>query len=121
MAKSQKMARTSKAARPELMVIGDSIGQGVRSLSIKEEYARTSYPAWIARSQGWPFVHPDFPIPILFDVEEEIRHLFTTVLDIQSLCDRINANFAYWVSDAEKSSHKSFDNLAVGAQLLGTS
>ena len=61
--------------RPELMIIGDSLAQGCRSLSVQVGFCQQSWAARIATAQGWNFRTPDFPRPILFDLEQEIRLL----------------------------------------------
>ena len=60
-------------AEPELMSIGDSIFNGVRSLTISEDLANASPPAFVARGLGLPMVQPDYRRPILFDAEQELR------------------------------------------------
>ena len=60
---------------PELMIIGDSQAQGCRSLTVTADYSKQSWAARVANSQGWQFRTPDFPRPILFDLEQEIRLL----------------------------------------------
>ena len=56
---------------PELMIIGDSQAQGCRSLTVTADYSKQSWAARVANSQGWQFRTPDFPRPILFDLEQD--------------------------------------------------
>ena len=48
---------------PELMIIGDSIAQGCRSLTVNRAYCAQSWAARVAQEQDWDFVTPDFPRP----------------------------------------------------------
>jgi hypothetical protein len=66
------------------MVIGDSLAQGCRSLSIKADYCAQSWAARIAGAQKWEFIAPDFPREVLFDLEHEIRLLDTLSLTRQA-------------------------------------
>jgi hypothetical protein len=65
------------------MSIGDSLAQGCRSLTVKESFCEQSWPARVAEAQKWEFVTPDFPRPVLFDLEEEIRRLDTLSISIE--------------------------------------
>ena len=92
--------------RPELMIIGDSLAQGCRSLSVKKDYCEQSYGVRIARSQRWEFDTPQHPRPILFDLEREIRNLVPSVLDslitwkiFPGLINRIKTNIRDWIAD----------------------
>lgn len=61
---------------PELMVIGDSLAQGCRSLSVTAKFCAESYGARIARERGWEFEAPNHPRPeSLRNIEAEIRRL----------------------------------------------
>ena len=55
---------------PELMAIGDSVYNGVRSLTIDRVLASHSVPAQVAAAFGWDFVSPDYPRPVLANLEE---------------------------------------------------
>ena len=113
----------SANARPKLMVIGDSLAQGCRSLSVNADLCAQSWPARVAKVQGWPFISPDFPRPILFDVEAEVRRLDTLTISIDQLRfegieGRIRDNLRDWLVNARESSFNSFDNLGLaGAKI----
>lgn len=95
---------------PELMSIGDSIFNGVRSLSIDENLANTSPPAFLARGLGLPMVQPDYPRPVLFDLEREVRD----GIDLSRIRSRIIDNGEKWLSTSGAwSDHRFFDNIAV--------
>ncbi|NQD92729.1 hypothetical protein HP532_08705 [Pseudomonas sp. CrR25] len=104
---------------PKLMAIGDSLPQGCRSLTVKAEYCAQSWPARIAAEQGWNFVSPDHPRPVLFDLEEELRRLDPVLLSPKTLAlaaglpIRLTANLKQWLTQASGSRNQSFDNLAI--------
>jgi len=66
------------------MVIGDSLAQGCRSLSVKADYCAQSCGARIAAAQKWEFITPDFPREVLYDLEKEIRLLDTLEQGLRS-------------------------------------
>lgn len=100
---------------PELMVVGDSLAQGCRSLSVSEKLCSQSYSNIIAKSQGWDFNYPKFPRPVLFDLEQEINN-FNVFSFIGGLV-RLKKNIAGWKEYFEYQSPldvpKYNDNLAV--------
>jgi hypothetical protein len=109
---------------PELMVIGDSLAQGCRSLSVKRDYCAQSWGARIAQSQGWNFITPDFPRPIVFDLEQEIRRLnllsvALAVITFEGLMQRIKENqLAWFASTPSDSQFPCFDNLGLTGGLI---
>lgn len=104
---------------PKLMAIGDSLPQGCRSLTVKAEYCVQSWPARVAAEQGWSFVSPDHPRPVLFDLEEELRRLDPVLLSPKTLAlaaglpVRLTDNLKQWRTQASRSRNQSFDNLAI--------
>ena len=55
---------------PELMIIGDSLAQGARSLSVKRKYCREAYPTIAANIAGInDFFYPRHPREVLIDLE----------------------------------------------------
>jgi hypothetical protein len=110
--------------RPQLMVIGDSLSQGCRSLTVNAAFCAQSWPARIAQEQTWEFVTPDFPRPVLLDLEEEVRRLPLLTLSIANLrlegiVDRIRANVSAWLKDDVDSAVRCFDNLGLTGALVG--
>jgi len=107
----------------ELMIIGDSLAQGCRSLTVKREFCAQSCAARIAQSQGWRFITPDFPIPVLFDLEQEIRQLDTGTirfdqLQFKGLFGRVRDNLAAWLANIPTSAFTCFDNLGLSGCLI---
>jgi hypothetical protein len=105
------------------MVIGDSLAQGCRSLTVTADYCAAGWPAQLARSQGWPFVTPDFPRPVLFDLEAEVRRLDTLTLSVQQFRfsgfeTRFRQNLGEWLVGAVESAQPCFDNLALSGALV---
>jgi hypothetical protein len=104
--------------RPKLMAIGDSLAQGCRSLSVTADYCSQSWPARIAQAQDFEFIVPDFPRPILYDLEFEVRHFDTATLDLNKLrfsgiVDRLVTNFRDWRANPSGANFPCFDNLAL--------
>jgi lysophospholipase L1-like esterase len=81
--------------RPEMMAIGDSLYNGVTSLTISIERAQRSVPALVAKALGIAsFRFPDYPRPILFDIEKEIAK---PALDlIATIGNDITENIKAW-------------------------
>src|SRR5260370_7213508 len=105
------------------MIIGDSLAQGCRSLTVNPTFCAQSWAARIAQEQGWDFITPDFPRPILFDLEEEIRRLNTLTLSVEGfrfdgIEGRIRANLQKWLNNAQASSFTCFDNLVLSGPPL---
>src|SRR5437667_10237331 len=109
--------------RPKLMVIGDSLAQGCRSLSVKADFCAQGWPARVAQAQGWEFVTPDFPREVLFDLEAEVRRLNTLTISVEQLRfegfeTRFRRNLGEWLQAGVESSSRCFDNLAVSGALI---
>lgn len=100
---------------PELMVIGDSLAQGCRTLSVSEALCSQSYANVIAKSQGWDFEYPRLPRPILFDLEEEIRKLniFSLIGGVRRLRGNLEAWSATFDDQSQLDVPEVFDNLAI--------
>ena len=108
---------------PELMVIGDSLAQGCRSLSVSQEFCWQSYGARISSTLGWPFVAPDHPRPVCFDAEALIRKsglivdLLSAFIIISKLKKTVKKNLKSWQKDLARgeplSKHLCFDNIGI--------
>ena len=107
----------------DLMIIGDSLAQGCRSLSVNKEFCAQSWAARVAQQQGWRFVTPDFPIPVLFDLEKEVRRLDTATIGFEGLrfsglFGRVRDNLKAWLADTQTSAFSCFDNLGLAGCLV---
>ncbi|TVR95279.1 MAG: hypothetical protein EA406_14400, partial [Rhodospirillales bacterium] len=100
---------------PRTMAIGDSLFNGVRSLTINAELASLSSPVMVAEALGEPVQAPDYPRPILFDLEAMLRR----DLSLDALRQTVIANGKAWLDSAPRwSEHVFFDNIAVaGAEI----
>jgi len=102
--------------RPELMAIGDSIFNGVRSLTVNEDLAGGSPPAFLAQALGLSMRQPDYRRPVLFDLEREIRE----GLDLGRLREHVIDNADRWVEErGEWSNAPYFDNIGIAAAAYG--
>ena len=101
---------------PELMAIGDSIYNGVRSLTISADLAAHSVPAQVARAFGWNFVSPDYKFPMIADFESIFRDAVAGSLSF--VRDAV-ANAHGWLATPHWSDQKLFHNLAIGQQVVG--
>ena len=105
---------------PELMVIGDSVAQGCRSLTVNGALCAQSYPATLARLAGISgFASPKHPRPVMIDLEDIASNLIGAGLNIA--LGGIGANYAGWLADfgvAEDERPVAFDNLAVAGTTL---
>jgi hypothetical protein len=108
---------------PELMIIGDSLAQGCRSLTVNADFCQQAWAARVADAQGWQFRPPDFPRPILFDLEQEIRligdliQIAPSEIRFGGLIIRFLQNLRAWLANHQESNFLCFDNLGLsGAQ-----
>lgn len=99
---------------PRLMVVGDSLAQGCRSLTVKREFCEQSYGAVLAKSQGWEFTTPDHPRPVVIDAEDVIRKSGDPLTYLK-LAGRIEKNISAWKEQFSSPSGNTlcFDNLAI--------
>ena len=96
--------------RPQMMAIGDSLYQGVRSLTVTKDLCRSSAPAQVARALGTTdFASPDPDSPILIDLETWLGDP-----DIKHISAWLGLNAANWLAaPASPSGAECFDNVAV--------
>lgn len=105
------------------MVIGDSLAQGCRSLSVSAPLCSQSWSARIAAQQKWPFLIPNHPRPVLFDLEREIRRLnpvnaAADQLKLGGFVGRYLENIKDWERDSP-ATEECFDNLALAGAAVG--
>lgn len=99
-------------AQPEMMAIGDSLFNGVRSLTINQPLAQWSAPAQVARALDIPFVIPDYPRNVVINFEQWLRdfpNLIGIAMDVES-------NIKFW-DQVPKSNLPEFDNIAIASTL----
>jgi hypothetical protein len=102
-------------AQPELMAIGDSLGNGVRSLTIDSVLAAHAAPAQVASAFGWEFITPDYPRPMLADLEKLFRDPVSGTL---SLIRDAAINAHAWLADQRWSRQPMFHNLSIAQQVV---
>lgn len=97
---------------PPLMAIGDSLFNGVRSLSITADLARVAVPALVAEGLGVRgFAAPAYPRPVLFDLEAFVRSGSLSLDDFKA---QVVTNAEQWVQAApDWSATAVHDNLAI--------
>jgi lysophospholipase L1-like esterase len=106
-------------SQPDIMAIGDSMYQGIRSLSFLPSMVQHSAPMQVAASLGMTMIAPDLQQPLLFDLEEELRHggLLNLVKHIRSRCVD---NLRFWPAHQPWSQHEAFDNVAIGGAAIAS-
>ncbi len=110
-----KLIPTKYSDRPAMMAIGDSLYQGVRSLTFVPGMASGSPPAQVAATLGLPFTAPNPPRPILFDLEAIYRSPFPFIAAPFDLGRRVLDNSLRWRLNRIWSEHEAFDNVAIGS------
>ncbi|WP_395740607.1 hypothetical protein [Prosthecobacter sp.] len=108
---------------PKLMVIGDSLAQGCRSLSVDATLCSQSWSARVAAQQNWAFQTPRHPRPVLFDLEREIRRLnpvnaAASDFNLGGFVGRYLENIKGWEQDGP-AAEECFDNLALAGAAVG--
>jgi hypothetical protein len=108
---------------PELMVIGDSLAQGCRSMTVSASLCSQSYATQASSAMGWTYSPPKHPYPVIFDLEEIIRNYVTIAfpVDIAPLLIHLENNLNAWrkfFQEPEKSYPECYDNLAVAGATL---
>jgi hypothetical protein len=101
--------------QPELMAIGDSLYNGVRSLTIDKALAANSVPAQVARAFRWDFIVPDYPRAMLADFEKVFDDPLAGTLN---LVKSAAANAHAWLADPSWSQQFLFHNLSIAQQVV---
>jgi lysophospholipase L1-like esterase len=97
------------AMRPPVMAIGDSMFNGVRSLTIRDELAAVSPVQQFVEAVGLPFNRPVYPRTVLFDLEDLARRGIVSLFTLQS---DIKKNAKAWLNAKPKAKPVFFDNIA---------
>src|SRR4029453_874007 len=85
---------------PDVVAIGASVFNGVRSATITRELAEKAAPVQVARQMGWRIVTPDYPRPVLLDLEDLIRRLISgqQKLNLPEIKQQVRANAEAWLA-----------------------
>jgi hypothetical protein len=104
---------TTYSEQPDIMAIGDSMYQGIRSLSFLPAMVNHSAPKQVADALGMAMTVPDLQQPLLFDLEAELRRggLLHLVEHIRGIGLE---NLKAWSIDRPWSQHEAFDNISIG-------
>jgi lysophospholipase L1-like esterase len=97
-------------SRPEMMAIGDSLFNGVRSLTMRPEFAQWSPPAQVARALNIPFAVPDYPRNVVINFEEWLRQ----IPNVFAIVDDVERNIQFW-DGRPLSRAAQFDNIAIAS------
>ena len=95
--------------RPPVMAIGDSLSNGVRSLTIHDELAAVSPVQQFIDAVGLPFTRPVYPRAVLFDLEDMAREGITSLFSLQSV---VMKNAKAWLTAKPKAKPLFHDNLS---------
>jgi lysophospholipase L1-like esterase len=95
--------------RPPVMAIGDSMSNGVRSLTIHDELAALSPVQQFVEAVGLSMTRPLYPRPVLFDLEEMARQGITSLFSLQAA---VMKNGKAWLTAKPKSKPLFHDNLS---------
>ncbi len=103
--------------KPDIMAIGDSMYQGIHSLSMPPWMAEHSAPAQVARALGMKMVVPDLSQPLLWDIVKELRGggIAGIVKNMPAIC---RSNLLHWQPGQPWSAHEAFDNVAIGGAVI---
>ncbi|HET6620393.1 MAG TPA: hypothetical protein VFG64_10660 [Dongiaceae bacterium] len=95
--------------RPPVMAIGDSMFNGVRSLTIRDELAAVSPVQQFVDAAGLPMTRPVYPRAVLFDLEDLARQGITSLFSLQA---NVMKNAKAWLIAKPKAKPLFHDNLA---------
>jgi lysophospholipase L1-like esterase len=97
------------ALRPPVMAIGDSMFNGVRSLTINDDVAAVSPVQQFVEAAGLPFNRPVYPRAVLFDLEDLARQGIVSLFTLES---SIKKNAKAWLDAKPKAKPIFFDNIS---------
>lgn len=105
---------------PRLMAIGDSVYNGMRSVTIDASKTQMSPPALIARGLGIAsFTVPDLPRPVIADLERWLEYcspILGLPLALPRIRQEIRDSIRFWATGnanvPSPGGHRVFDNLA---------
>lgn len=114
------MALPPALMNPPLMAIGDSLYNGMRSLTIDGQKTRDSPPAMVAKGLGIAsFMVPDLPRPVIVDLEnwlERLSPLVSVPFAIPAILADLRASLQFWATGPANvpspGGARAFDNIA---------
>jgi len=120
------MALPIDLMRPPLMAIGDSLYNGMRSLTIDGKKTALSPPALVARGLGLgTFRVPDLPEPVIVDMEgwlDQFQSILGVPLALPRIREQIRESIRFWATgDANvpsPSGARVFDNIAFAGSTI---
>jgi hypothetical protein len=104
----------AKYMNPPMMAIGDSVYNGVRTLSITPQMPQYSPPALVAGAlnEATPFVIPQYPMPVITDFERAL----SSPVDLGLAVARMKQNLTVWLNNAPTySGALLFDNISMAS------
>lgn len=104
---------------PKLMVVGDSLAQGIRSITVKPEFTEFCYGKLVADNLGWEFHPQKPPRHVLIDLESELREFDGNPFrQLSTFFSDATDNLRAWQSDFENKNPfgeiTCYDSIAVG-------
>lgn len=102
---------------PDVMAVGDSLYNGVRSLTLDADYCRGSAPSLVAHALGAGdgFLWPDPPRNIVVDLPRWLR----AFPDIDRIRRDLADNVAFWLTAPKSPRGKPFfDNVAIASTVI---
>lgn len=107
---------------PPIMAIGDSLFNGMRSVTVDRTFAARSLPVMVAQAMGWPMSTPDYPRPVLLNLEQELQQISSASRlprNILPILRRMRDNAASW-RDFSRAGALTFDNLSIAGATVET-
>lgn len=109
---SGNIALPSHYMNPPMMAVGDSVYNGVRTLSITPQMPRYSPPALVAGALKEKFLTPQYPMPVITDFERALR----SAADLALAVSRMQANLNTWLYNPPTyTAALLFDNISMGS------
>jgi hypothetical protein len=108
------MSLPDKYMNPPMMAIGDSVYNGVRSLSITPQMPQYSPPALVAGAlnEQEPFLIPQYPMPVITDFERAL----SSPVDLGLAVTRMQQNLAVWLNNTPTyNTTLLFDNISMAS------
>lgn len=101
--------------KPVMMLMGDSLAQGCRSLSVTSEFCSQCYGSIVAQALHTTLATPDYPKPVIWDLESILSDLdiVTALGQLPGILDDIYDNIRFWAGSDWASRTIYHDNVAI--------